>query len=94
MLVPLCKGKGTSRNVEITEYRRIKLISHTMKLWERVTDSRIRNEVTIAEQQFGFMPGKNTTDAIFCSRMLMEKWSEGQKAVHCVFIDREKAYDR
>ena len=24
----------------------------------------------------------------------MKKWCEGQKAVHCVFIDLEKAYDR
>ena len=24
----------------------------------------------------------------------MEKWTEGQKAVHCAFIDLEKAYDR
>ena len=50
--------------------------------------------MTIVEQQFGFMPGRSTTDATFCLRMLMEKWSEGQKAVHCVFIDLEKAYDR
>ena len=26
--------------------------------------------------------------------MLLEKWTEGQKAVHCAFIDLEKAYDR
>ena len=69
-------------------------MSHIVKLKERVIDSRIRNEVTIAEQQFGFMPGRNTTDAIVCLRMLMEKWSEGQKAMHCIFIDLEKAYDR
>ena len=50
--------------------------------------------MTIAEQQFGFMPGRSTTDAIFCLRMLLEKWTEGQKAVHCAFIDLEKAYDR
>ena len=50
--------------------------------------------MTIAEQQFGFMPGRSTTDAIFCLRMLSEKWTEGQKAVHCAFIDLEKAYDR
>ena len=26
--------------------------------------------------------------------MLLEKWTEGQKAVHCAFIDLEKTYDR
>ena len=67
-------------------------MSHTMKLWERVIDLRIRNEVTIAEQRFGFIPGRSMIDAIFCLRM--EKWSEGQKEVHCVFIDLEKPYDR
>ena len=69
-------------------------MSHTMKLWERIIEARIRKEVTIAEQQFGFMPGRSTTDAIFFLRMLLEKWTEGQKAVHCAFIDLEKAYDK
>ena len=69
-------------------------MSHSMKLCERVIEARIREEVTIAEQQFGFMPGRSTTDAIFCLRMLLEKWTEGQKAVHWAFIDLEKAYDR
>ena len=50
--------------------------------------------MTIGEQQFGFMPGRSTIDAIFCLRMLLEKWPEGQKAVHCAFIDLEKACDR
>ena len=65
-----------------------------MQLWERIIETRIRKEVTIAEQQFGFIPGRSTTDAIFCLKMLLEKWTEGQKAVHCAFIDFEKAYDR
>ena len=26
--------------------------------------------------------------------MLLEKWTEGKKAVHCAFVDLEKAYDR
>ena len=38
--------------------------------------------------------GKSTTDAIFCLKMLLEKWTEGQKAVRCAFIDLEKAYHR
>ena len=48
--------------------------------------------MTIAEQQFEFMPGRSTTDAIFCLRMPLEKGTEGQKAVRCAFIDLEKAY--
>ena len=40
------------------------------------------------------MPGRSTTDAIFCLRMLLKKWNEGQKAVHFAFVDLEKAYDR
>ena len=39
----------------------------------------------------GSCQGRNTTHTIFCLRMLLEKWTEGQKAVHCVFIDLEKA---
>ena len=69
-------------------------MSHTMKLWERIIEVKIRKEVTIAKQQFGFMPGRSTTDAIFCLRILLEKWTEGQKAEHCAFMDLEKAYDR
>ena len=91
MLVPLYKGKRDIKKCE--NNRGIKLMSHTMKLWERIIEERI-NKVTIAEQQFGFVPGRSTTDAIFCLRILLEKWTEGQKAVHCAFIDLEKAYNR
>ena len=92
VLVSLYKGKGDIK--ECGNYRGIKLMSHFMKLWERVIEARIRKKVTSGEQQFGFMPGRSTADAIFCLRMLLEKWTEGQKAVHCAFIDLEKAYDR
>ena len=40
------------------------------------------------------MPGKGTTDAMFTLTMLMEKYREGQRELHCVFVDQEKAYDR
>ncbi|KAI5109033.1 hepatocyte growth factor-like protein precursor, partial [Silurus meridionalis] len=51
-------------------------------------------EVTICEQQYGLMPRKSTTDAVFALEMLMEKYREGQKELHFVFVDLEKAYDR
>ena len=75
VLVPLYKGKRDIK--ECGNYWGIKLISHTMKLWERVIEARLRKKVTIAEQQFGFMSGRCTTDPIFCLRMLLEKWTEG-----------------
>ena len=92
VLVPLYKDKGYIK--ECGNYWEIKLMSHTMKLRARVIEARIRKKVTIAEQQLRFMPGWSTTDAIFCLRMLLQKWTEGQKAVHCAFIDLKKACGR
>ncbi|XP_062866594.1 uncharacterized protein LOC134329279, partial [Trichomycterus rosablanca] len=92
VLVPIFKNKGDVQSCN--NYRGIKLMSHTMKIWERVVEARLRQDVTICEQQYGFMPRKSTTDAIFALRMLMEKYREGQKELHCVFVDLEKAYDR
>ncbi|KAK3517734.1 hypothetical protein QTP70_017145 [Hemibagrus guttatus] len=37
---------------------------------------------------------KSTIDAIFALRILMEKYRDGQRELHCVFVDLEKAYDR
>ncbi|KAM7373883.1 hypothetical protein PAMP_006573 [Pampus punctatissimus] len=36
---------------------------------------------------------KETTDAVFALRMLIEKYREGQRELHCVFVDLEKDYD-
>ncbi|KAK3521199.1 hypothetical protein QTP70_000483 [Hemibagrus guttatus] len=92
VLVPIFKNKG---DVQIcSNYRGIKLMSHTMKVWERVVEARLRKVVEICEQQYGFMPRKSTTDAIFALRILMEKYRDGQRELHCVFVDLEKAYDR
>ena len=91
-LVPIFKNKGDSQNC--SNYRGIKLMSHTMKIWERIIEARIRKEVKISEQQFGFMPGRSTVDAIFDVRTVMKKYRDGQKELHGVFIDLEKVYDR
>ena len=64
-----------------------------MKMWERLIDGRIRQEVQIIHQQYGFVPGKGAMDAIFALRVIVEKYIEGQKELHSVFIIPEKAYD-
>ena len=39
-----------------------------MKVIERVIERRIREKVKIDAMQFGFTPGKGTTDAVFTVR--------------------------
>ena len=91
-VVPLYKGKGDAQ--ECKNYRGIKLLSHTMKLWERVVEGRLRRQTKVSEIQFGFVAGKSTMDPIFTLRQTMEKFRRRRKKMHLVFVDLEKAYDR
>ena len=90
-VIPIYKNKG---DVQVcSNYRGIKLLSHTMKLWERVIERRLRRETRVSENQFGFMPGRSSIEAIHLLRSLMEKYRERQRDLHMAFIDLEKAYD-
>ena len=69
-------------------------MSHTMNVWERIIEARLRDRVEISKQQYEFMSGKGTTNAMFALRMLMKKYRKGQRELHCVFVNIEKAYNR
>jgi hypothetical protein len=51
-------------------------MSHTMKLWERIIEHRLRGVTNVTENQFRFMPGRSTMEAIFLIRQLMERCRE------------------
>ncbi|XP_047469163.1 uncharacterized protein LOC125025236 [Penaeus chinensis] len=53
-LIPIYKNKGDTQDCGC--YRGIKLMSHTMKLWERVLDERLRNIVVMCDQQEALIP--------------------------------------
>ncbi|XP_019257885.1 PREDICTED: uncharacterized protein LOC109236123 [Nicotiana attenuata] len=61
-MVPIYKNKGDIQNCN--KYQGIKLLSYTMKDWERVVEQRVKRSVSISENQFGFMLGRSTTEAI------------------------------
>ena len=47
-MVPIFKSKGDA--LECNNYRGIKLMSHTMKLWERIIEAKLREITKIAEK--------------------------------------------
>ena len=65
-----------------------------MKVLERVLEKRIRCLVSIDNMQFGFMPGKGATDAIFIMRQVQEKHQTKKKKLYYAFVYLEKAFDR
>ena len=65
-----------------------------MKVIEKVLETRIRSQIHIDEMQFGFMPGRGSTHAIFIARQLQEKYLAKGKNLYFAFVDLEKAFDR
>jgi Reverse transcriptase (RNA-dependent DNA polymerase) len=77
ILVPIFKNKGAIQSC--TNYRGIKLMSNTMKLWERVIEHRLRKLTIVSKNQFGFILGRSTMEAIFLITQLMERHREQKK---------------
>ncbi|GKC02201.1 retrovirus-related pol polyprotein LINE-1 [Tanacetum coccineum] len=90
-VIPIYKNKGDAE--VCSNYKGINLLSHTMKLWERVIEISLRRETRVLEIQFGFMPGGSSIEAIHLLKSLMEKYRENQRDLHISFVDLEKAYD-
>ena len=91
-ILNLYKGKGEA--LDRGNYHGLKLTDQVIKFLERVLDYFIRKMVNIDDMQFGFIPGRGTTDAIFIFCQLQEKYFAANKPLYIVFVDLEKAFDR
>ena len=45
-----------------------------MKVVEKIFEHRIRQQIKIDDMQFGFMKGKETTDAIFMAKQMQKNF--------------------
>ena len=87
VLVPILKEKEDVRNC----YSYRELLECAMKIVERGLE-RIRELVNIDSMQFGFMPERKTTDALFVVQRMQEEYRDKKKKLYCfVEIERRKS---
>ena len=80
VLVPIYKGKGDVTNYKAYTCRKVKLLEHGTKIIKRVLEKKIRALVVVDDMQFGFMPGRGTTD----ERRMQQEYRKKVKNCTCV----------
>jgi Reverse transcriptase (RNA-dependent DNA polymerase)/Endonuclease-reverse transcriptase len=80
---------------ECSNYRGITLISQCAKIYERILEKRVRDQIEtkMREEQYGFRKNRSTIDLIFTIRNMMEKKWEKREDLYMTFLDLEKAFD-
>jgi len=61
-LILIYKNKQDIQNC--ANYRRVKHMSHTMRLWEMVIERRLIKDTWVIDNQFGFMSERSTKEVI------------------------------
>ena len=92
VFIALPKKPGT---IDCGSYRTISLMSHVTKIILRVMLNRNKKIMRekIADEQFGYKPGKGTRNAILCLKTLIEKSIGKQRDLFICYIDYVKAFD-
>ena len=93
MIITPIHKKGEKLNT--ANYRAITLLPIPGKIFCKILMSRCSYiiESPMSDSQFGFRPGRGTTDAIFIIRQLIEKAKEHQIPLHFHFINFKAAFD-
>ena len=68
VLVLIFKGKGEVGSCNV--YRGVKFVEYAVRIIEGVLERRVQELVNVDGMQFGFMPSRRTTDALFAVRRM------------------------
>ena len=68
LTVLIYKRKGNP--LQCSKHRGLRLLEHSMKIFEKILDRRLRSLTDIMDGQCGFRPGKSCADAIFILRRM------------------------
>jgi len=85
-----------ARPTKASDYRPISLTSTLCKIMERLLAKIIiekTKNIWVDNQQFGFLPGKSTSDAVI---QVIEDWSkaiDNKQSISTIFFDFSKAFD-
>ena len=82
-LVPIFKGKGDIHN--LNSNRRIELLEHAFKLYEKVLAERLCGLIDIYKMQYGFMSGRGTVETVLVLKRLREKSRAKNKLFFYIF---------
>ncbi|KAK6729992.1 hypothetical protein RB195_006814 [Necator americanus] len=82
--VPVWKEKGDI--ADCTSCRPILLLCHTVKVFERVLEARLRKIVSVSLMECGFVKDCSTIDAINAVRILLEKHRERKTATRILLF--------
>ena len=88
LIIILYQGKGDE--LEKGNYRSLKIPQHWLKMIKRVMEKIACELVSIDELQFGFVPGRGTTDAIFSRETSCQR---KESVFYLCTVDLQKPFD-
>ena len=86
--------KGEGKALDCSNCHGLKHTGQVMKLLEWVLDFYIHEMVNVNKTQFGFVPSRGTTDAIFFVRQLQDKFIAINKLFYFASVNLEKTFDQ
>jgi hypothetical protein len=92
ILVPIFKNKKDIQSY--TNYRDIKLISYTMKLWEKLIDNHLGKLTIVSKKISLFYAWEDHHGGDFLDKIINGEISRTKNDLYMIFIDLEKAYDK